>query len=268
MSSTVSSIFSTGIISDHPKFLDDINLNEILSSSSSKTTPLLTSAFNNCYNKALLLLHKHVEELNSKSISSTTKHLSSYNVNEDDFDATIFPDRSLTPSTTTISQWRHEQFLNEKFHGLIIPFVTENMYSIVLHWIELELKNEEERGSKNKQRKKDLQSKLDELIFMKDAIDIERLYQLSGSSKDILIDQVDWKLIATKMRSKGGFKYFDEYSLKRMWLHRCQYGLKNTWSEDEDQILNQLVEQLGHGKWTEIAQHDIFQVKKILKNKN
>jgi hypothetical protein len=70
------------------------------------------------------------------------------------------------------------------------------------------------------------------------------------------------------MRSKGGFKYFDEYSLKRMWLHRCQYGLKNTWAEDEDQILNQLVEQLGHGKWTEIAQHDIFQVKKILKNKN
>jgi hypothetical protein len=265
MSSTVSSIFSTGIISDSPpKLIDDINLSELLSSSSSKTTPLLTSAFNNCYTKALLLLHKHVEELNIKSISSTTKQLSSYNVNEDDFDATVFPDRTLTPSYTTISQWRHEQILNEKFYRLLIPFVSENMYSIVLHWIELELTNEEERQSKNHQRKQDLQNILNELISMKNStINIERLYQLSGNSKDILIEQIDWKLIVTKMRSKGGFKYFDEYSLKRIWLHRCQYGLANLWTDDEDQILNQLVEQLGYGKWIEIAQHEIFQVKKI-----
>jgi hypothetical protein len=267
MSSTLSSVFSTGNISDPPRLADDINLAELLSSTSSKTTPLLTSAFNNCYNKALLLLHKHVEEIDTRSFSFTTKQLSAYNVNENDFDATVFPDRTLTPSTTTVSQWRHEQISNEKFHRILIPLVSENMYSIVLHWTELELKNEEERGSKNRQRKNDLQSNRDELISMAKSIDIQRLYQLSGSSKDILIDQVDWKLIATKMRSKGGFKYFDEYSLKRIWLYRCQYGFTNTWTDEDDQILNQLVEQFGYGKWTEIAQHETFQVKEILFNK-
>jgi hypothetical protein len=48
-----------------------------------------------------------------------------------------------------------------------------------------------------------------------------------------------------------------------MWIHRCQYGLNKSWSEDEDQILNQLVEKLGYGKWMDIAQHEIFQVKFI-----
>jgi len=260
MSTTLSSIFSTDNISDHYKFHDDINLNELLSASSSKNTPLLTSAFNTCYTKALLLLHKHIEELDTQNSSSLAKQLSSYNVNEDDFDQTVFPDRSLTPSLTTVCQWRHEQFLNEKFSRLLIPFVAENMYSIVLHWIELELRNEEERGSKNEQIKEDLKKKFSELKFMEKSINIDRLYELSGNSKDILIEQVDWKLIGTKMRSKGGFKYFDEYTLKRMWIHRCQYGLNNSWSENEDQILNQLVEQLGYGKWIDIAQHEIFQV--------
>jgi hypothetical protein len=263
MSSTVSSIFSTSNITDHPKFNDDINLNELLSFSSSKNTPLLTSAFNTCYTKALLLLHKHIEEIDTQSLSSESKHLASYNVNEDDFDETVFPDRLLTPSITTLCQWRHEQFLNEKFSRLFIPFVAENMYSIVLHWIELELKNEEERASKNEQIKYDLKNKYNELKLMEKSINIERLYELSGNSKDILIDQVDWKLIGTKMRSKGGFKYFDEYTLKRMWIHRCQYGLNNSWTENEDEILNQLVEQLGPGKWVEIAQYDIFQVNYI-----
>jgi len=261
--STVSSIFSTNTIFDNYKFIDDINLNEILSSSASNNTPLLTSAFNNCYTKALLLLHKHIEEIDTRSFLSSKKHLSSYNVNEDDFDDTVFPDRSLTPSSTTICQWRHEQFLNEKFSRLLIPFVAQNMYSIVLHWIELELRNEEERGSKNEQNKEDLKAKFNELKLMEKSINIDRLYELSGNSKDILIDQIDWKLIGTKMRSKGGFKYFDEYTLKRMWIHRCQYGLNKSWSEDEDQILNQLVEQLGYGKWMDIAQHEIFQVKFI-----
>jgi len=261
MTSTVSSVFSADTISHHHKFIDDINLHEIISASASKNNPLLTSAFNNCYTKALLLLHKHIEEIDTRSFPSSTKHLSSYNVTEDDFDATIFPDRSLTPSTTTICQWRHEQFLNQKFSRLLIPFVAENMYSIVLHWIELELRHEEERKSKNEQKKEDLKAKFNELKFMEKSINIDRLYELSGNSKDILIDQVDWKLIGTKMRSKGGFKYFDEYTLKRMWIHRCQYGLNNSWTEDEDKILNQLVEQLGYGKWIDIAQHETFQVK-------
>lgn len=263
MSSTVSSIFSTDLVSDHPKLIQDIDLTEILRSSSSKSRPVITSAFNLCYTKALLSLHKHIEDLNAQSASIKTHEIGLNNVSEDDFDATIFPARSLSPSATTISQWRHEQFLNEKFSRLLIPFVTENMYSIVLRWIELELSDEEERGSKNKEHQYDLQNKRHELIFQKDSIDIPRLYQLSGDSKDILIEQVDWKLIATKMRSKGNFKYFDESSLKRLWLHRCQFGLENNWSEEEDQLLNELVEQNGYGKWVEIAQHEIFQVKLI-----
>ena len=263
MSSTVSSVFSTDLVSDHPKLNQDIDLTEILRTSSSKSAPVITSALNLCYTRALLALHKHVEDLNTQSASIKTHEIGSHNVSEDDFDATVFPARSLSPTATTISQWRHEQFLNEKFSRLFVPFVTENMYSIVLRWIELELSHEEERRSKNKERKFDLQNKRDELIFQKDSIDIPRLYQLSGNSKDILIEQVDWKLIATKMRSRGNFKYFDESSLKRLWLHRCQYGLENNWSEEEDQLLNELVEQNGYGKWVEIAQHEMFQVKLI-----
>jgi len=265
MSSTVSSIFSTSDISHDYKLNDDINLYELLSSSQSKTTPILTSAFNSCYQKALLSLHDHIEDINKQSL---TVHLSSYNVHEDDFDATVFPDRSLTPSSTTIGQWRHEQFSNERFPRLFIPFVAESMHAIVLNWIELELINEEERESKSDKKKQDLKKKVYELKLMEKSIDIERLYELSGSSKDILIDKVDWKLIGTKMRSKGGFKYFDEYSLKRMWIHRCQYGLNNSWSDNEDELLNQLVQQYGYGKWIEIAQHEIFQVKQIDKNRN
>ena len=266
MSSTVSSVFSTINVSDQPKFNDDINLYELFSPSLSKNTPILTCAFNNCYQKGLHSLLEQIEELDTQSLSSTSINSSSYNVTEDDFDATIYPDRSLTPQLTTICQWRHEQFLNEKFLRLLIPFVAENMYSIVLRWFELELSNEEERGSKNKQIKEDLKDKLYELKLMEKSINIDRLYELSGNSKDILIDQVDWKLITTKMRSKGGFKYFDEYSLKRLWIHRCQYGLNNTWSSHEDEILSQLVEQYGSGKWVEISQHDIFQVKHSYKN--
>ncbi|CAF4280407.1 unnamed protein product, partial [Rotaria sordida] len=66
-----------------------------------------------------------------QTLLSLKKNLSSYNVNENDFDETIFPNRSLTPALTTICQWRHEQFLNVKFLRLFIPIVIENMYSIV-----------------------------------------------------------------------------------------------------------------------------------------
>lgn len=263
MSSTVSPIFSTSNISYDHKVNDDIDLYELLSSSVSKHTPILiTSAFNSCYQKALLSLLDHIEEIDTQPLSSSTE---SYNVHEDDFDATVFPDRSITPSSTTISQWRHEQFLNKKFPQLLISLVGESMYSIVLHWVELELRNEEERESKNDRKKEDLKKKVYELKSMGNSINIDRLYELSGNSKDILIDQVDWKLIGTKMRSKGGFKYFDEYSLKRMWIHQCQYGLNNLWTDDEDALLNQLVEQYGYGKWEEIAQHELFKVKDIYK---
>lgn len=266
MSSTVSSIFSTDFVSDHLKFEQDIDLAEILLSRTSQTTPVFTSALNTCYTRALLLLHKHVEELDVKSLPKKVHKSSPYNVNEDDFDATVFPERSLSPSITTISQWRHEQISNEKFGRIFIPLVTENMYTIVLNWIKLELKHEEERGSKNNRRKQDLQNKCDELIFNKDSTDVQRLYELSEDSKDILIEQVDWKSIVTKLRRQGNFKYFDEYSLKRLWIFRYQYGLENRWSEEEDQLLNQLVEQLGYGKWIEIAQNDLFQVNKFKKN--
>ncbi|CAF2899819.1 unnamed protein product [Rotaria sp. Silwood2] len=259
MSSTVSSIFNTSKISDHHKFNEDINLYELFSPSLSNNTPILTSAFNSCYQKALLSLNVHLDDIDAQTLSSIKKDLSSYNVKEDDFDETVFRNRSLTPTSTTLSQWRHEQFVNEKFCRLLIPIVAENMYSIVLHWIELELHNEEERDSKNEQNKNDLKNKLYELKLIEKSIDIERLYELSGNSKDILIEQVDWKSVGTKMRSKGGFKYFDEYSLKRIWKHRCQYGLNNSWSDDEDKLLNQLVEQYGYGKWIEISQNEIFQ---------
>jgi hypothetical protein len=267
MSSTVSSIFSTSNISEQHKLNEAFTLYELLAPSLSKNTPILTSAFNSCYQKSLHTLFEHVEELDRQSVSFSDKQLSSYDVNEDDFDATVFPDRSSTPQLTTICQWRHEQFLNEKFVRLLIPFVGENMHSIVLHWIELELRNEEERGSKNEQKKEDLKSKLYDLKLMEKSVNIDTLYELSGSSKDILIEQVDWKLIATRMRSKGGFKYFDEYSLKRLWIHRCQYGSNNSWSDNEDQILNQLVEQNGLGKWVEISQHEIFQVRNSFETK-
>lgn len=260
MSSTVSSIFSTNNISDEYKFSDDINFTDLLTSTTSKVTPLFTSALNTCYTRALLLLHKHIEDIDTNSSIKSSKNVSSYNVTEDDFDATVFPERVLTPSSTAICQWRHEQFINEKFSRLLISLVSDDMYKILLHWIELELHNEEERGSKNKKKKLDLETKIHELKFMNKPYNIQRLYELSENFKDTLIEQVDWKLIGTKMRSKGGFKYFDEYSLKRMWKHRCQYGLNNQWSENEDEILNQLVEELGTGKWTDIAQHEIFQV--------
>ncbi|CAF1060249.1 unnamed protein product [Rotaria sordida] len=258
----ISSIFSASNLSNHYKFNDDINLYELFSSSLSNNTPILTSAFNSCYQKALLSLNEHFDDIDTQTLLSLKKNLSSYNVNENDFDETIFPNRSLTPALTTICQWRHEQFLNVKFLRLFIPIVIENMYSIVLHWIELELKNEEERASKNEQNKNDLKNKLYELKFMEKSINIEKLYELSGNSKDILIEQVDWKLIGTKMRSAGSFKYFDESSLKRIWKHRGQYELNNSWSNKEDEILNQLVEQLGYGKWLEISQHEIFQKNK------
>lgn len=261
MSSTVSSVFSTDLVSDHPKLEPNIDLTEILrSSSSSKSAPVITSALNICYTKALLSLHQHIEELHSQSAQITPHGIGAYNVSENDFDASVFPGQSLSPSAITISQWRHEQFFNEKFSRLLIAFVIEDMYAIVLRWIELELSNEQARGSRNKKRKYELQQQRDELIFEKDTIDIPRLYQLSGDSKDILIEQVEWKSVATKMRSKGNFKYFDESSLKRLWLHQCQYGLDNTWSEEEDQLLNELVQENGYGKWMEIAQHDTFQV--------
>ncbi|CAF3607259.1 unnamed protein product [Adineta steineri] len=304
MTSTVSSIFSTNDISNHHKFIDDDNLYELFSSSLPKNTPLFTSVFNNCYKRALESLNIHLGEIDIKPTLSLTTHVSSYNVTEDDFDATVFPDRSLTPSSTTICQWRHEQFLNDKFLQLLIPLVAESMHSIVLHWIELELSNEEERQRKNDIIKNDLKNKIYELktieqsinelksmktslnnlkpmrnsvknkrliektstninkLIEKISVDVNRLYAMSENSKDILIEQVDWKLIGTKMRSEGGFKYFDENSLKRMWIHRCQYGPNNSWSDNDDEILNQLVEQYGYGKWIEIAQHEIFQKKK------
>lgn len=127
--------------------------------------------------------------------------------------------------------------------------------------IEVELRNEEERGSKDEQMKNNFKDELGEIKSMSKAFDVQRLYQLCRTSKEIFIEHVDWKAIATKMRRQGGFKYFDEYSLKRLWIHRCQYGLANIWSDEEDQLLNQLVEQYGYGKWMDISQEDLFQVK-------
>ncbi|UJR25078.1 hypothetical protein I4U23_006438 [Adineta vaga] len=263
MTSTVSSIFSTNSPSNNYTIHDDINPYDLLaSSSSSKNTPILTSAFNNCYQRALLLLNDNIEENEIYFNTSTPVKVPSYNVNEDDFDATVFPDRSLTPSSVTICQWRHDQFLNEKFFRILYPLVGENMHTIVLNWLELELYNEEERQSKNERRKEDLRKKVYEVKAMIKTIDVNRLYELSGNSKDILIDQIDWKLITTRMRSKGGFKYFDEYSLKRIWIHRCQYGINSSWTDEEDKVLNQLVQQHGDGKWNEIAQHELLQKKK------
>ncbi|CAF3022727.1 unnamed protein product [Rotaria socialis] len=258
MSSTVSSVFCASNISGHHKLNNEINLYEVFSLS--KNNPIIASAFNSCYQKALLSLNEHIEGIDTTTVSSFKR--STYDVNEDDFDTTVFPKRSFTPSSTAICQWQHEQFLKEKFIRILIPIVAVNMYSIVLHWLELELKNEEERESRNEQNKNDLKNKIYELKSMENSIDVDKLYEFSGNSKDILIEQVDWKFVATKIRSKGGFKYFDEFALKRMWKHRCQYGLKNSWSDQEDTILNQLVEQFGFGKWNEISQHEMFQKNK------
>lgn len=265
MSSTVSSVFSTSQISENHKLIDDINLYELFSQPRPNTNgPILAAAFNSCYQKALLSWNEYIEELDNQALSSRIHHLSSYNVNEDDFDTTIFSQRSITPTSIRLCQWRHEQFLSEKFIPKLIPIVVENMYHIVLHWLELELKNEEERESKNEKNKKDLKNKIYKLKSLGKSISIGQLYEFSGNYTNVLIEQVDWKSVATKIRSEGGFKYFDEYSLERMWKHRCQYGVKCSWSVDEDTILNQLVEQLGYGKWTEIAQHEIFQVNNFL----
>ena len=106
-----------------------------------------------------------------------------------------------------------------------------------------------------------IRKKISKLKQMAKSIPFDRLYELSEIARDILIEQVDWKLIGTKMRSEGGFKYFDEHCLKRMWIHRCQFGMGNIWTNEEDQLLDQLVEQLGYGQWTTIAEEEIFQVR-------
>lgn len=260
MTSTVSSVFSTNTPSNTYTIHDEVNLGDILSTFSSKNALIPTSALNSCYQKALSLLRDCTKEAASQLDALSKPTSLSYNVTEDDFDTTVFPDRLLTPSSVTICQWRHEQFLNDKFLRLLLPLVAESMHAIVLNWFEVELHNEEERQRKNDLKKNELQEQVFELKSMAKSIDIDRLYELSGSSKDVLIDQVDWKLIATKMRSKGGFKYFDEYSLRRIWLYRCQYGVNTSWSDEEDDLLNQLVQQYGIGKWMEIAQHELFQV--------
>ncbi|CAF1517210.1 unnamed protein product [Adineta ricciae] len=262
MTSTVSSVFSTNSPSNNCTIHDEVDLGDILSTFSSKNALIPTSALNSCYQKALSLLRDYTKEAASQ-LDAFSKPVSlSYNVTEDDFDTTVFPDRLLTPSSVTICQWRHEQFLNEKFLRLLLPLVAESMHAIVLNWFEVELHNEEERQRKTDVKKNELRELVFELKSMAKSIDIDRLYELSGSSKDVLVDQVDWKLIGTKMRSKGGFKYFDEYSLRRIWLHRCQYGVNTSWSDEEDDMLNQLVQQFGFGKWMEIAQHELFQKKK------
>jgi hypothetical protein len=163
-----------------------------------------------------------------------------FNVSENDFETTVFSIRGYTPSTTTICQWRHDAFVNDKFLSLLYRLASADLHSIVFNWIELELNNEEERNRKDEKKK---------------SIRVQRLYDLSENSTDILIEQVNWKGIVTRMRSEGGFKYFDEDSLKRIWIHRCQHGVKNVWSDKEDRILDELVEQIGYGKWSDIAQH-------------
>lgn len=268
MSSTVSSVFSTNTISEPPKPNLNVNLYDLFSSDSlisATTNPIFTSAVNICYQNAALTLHKHIDDLNEQSLPliSSSGHLSISNVSEDDFEATVFPKRTYTPSSITISQWRHDAYLGEKFLPLLFRLVTTQMHSIVLHWTELELQNEQERERKYNQFEEDLQKKLYELRAMKKSIKLDRLYELSENSLEVLVEQIDWKSIATKMRSEGGFKYFDEYSLRRIWQHRCQYGLKNSWTDNEDQILDQSVEQLGNGNWNEISQQEIFQVRNV-----
>ena len=263
MSSTLSSIFSTNVISNHQKSANQLNLYELCATSSStNTTPILASALNICYRNALLSLHQHVEHIDEQSVPkpTTTTTVIFDDTTEESFDATVFPNRSYTPLLTTISQWRHEALSGERFSSLLIQLVATEMRSTVLHWLELELKNVEEREGNHKAKTAELKKSIYELKDMRKAIQLDRLYELSENSKDVLIEQVDWRSIVTKIRRQGGFKYFDEHTLKRMWIHRCQYGVKSTWSDNEDQMLNQLVEEYGNGKWTDIAQHDLFQV--------
>jgi len=252
---SVSSIFSRENASDQ------IDLNQIIILSSSKPNPLLTCAFNKCYTKALLDAHNKLEQIDVQSLFiNETPSAASYTVTEDDFDATAFPNRSLTPTSLSLSQSRHEQSTNERFHRLLYSLVANEMYEIVLRWIEIDLRNEEERASKDKRIKNRLKENLNEVKSTAKSIDIQRLYALCGTTQDSLIEHVDWRSMVTKMRRQGGFKYFDELSLKNMWIHRCQFGLENVWSNEDDQLLDDLVKQYGHGKWMEIAQHQTFQV--------
>ena len=265
MSSTVSSVFSTHTLSEQQKAPSDIKLYDFFSSPSTvstKNAPIFASAVNICYRNALLSLLKSIDEQPSLLLPASTVPVQAlqFNVSEDDFDTSAFVNRTYAPSSTTISQWRHEAFLGEKFLRLLSQLVKREMHSIVLNWSELELHNEEERESKDNQKKEQLKKKVYELKEKDVSIEFQRLYELSENSRQILIEQVDWKSVGTRMRSQGGFKYFDEQSLKRMWIHRCQCGLKNQWTEGEDQRLEQLVEELGYGRWTEIAEEEIFQV--------
>lgn len=289
MSSTVSSIFSTHTLSEQQKSPSHINLYELFSSPATvsiKNAPILASALNICYRNALHALHTNIDDQPSlllPPVPPVPVQSSDLNVTEDDFDTSAFANRSYAPSSTTISQWRHEAFLSEDFILLLSILVGRNIHSIVLHWTELELFNEEERESEDTDKRDELREKVYELKEMSETIQFDRLhqirkkisklkqmvksipfdrlYELSENARDILIEQVDWKVVGTKMRSEGGFKYLDEHCLKRMWIHRCQFGLENIWTNEEDQLLDRFVEQLGYGQWTMIAEEEIFQVR-------
>lgn len=268
MSSTLSSVFSRNTVADDDEQSNDSNLYDIITSNPavlSTKGPILSSAFNICYRNALLSLHSNLEELEKHpellSKSTTTNSLL---VNESDFDVSLFPKRSYSPSELTKTQWRHESFVTEKFLNHLYSLVSQNIHTVVKEWTETELNNEIERNRRNKNKRTELEAKLDELNSTEIIEDISRLYELSGNSHDVIMEHIDWKRIITRMRSDGGFKYFDENSLRRFWIHRCQYGVNNKWSDDEDQLLDKLVEQFGLGKWIEICQDPILQVIKFI----
>lgn len=264
MSSTVSSVFSTDTTSEHRQQTQNLRIDNFLSAPATltrKNAPIFSSALNVCYQNALLSLKDHVEELveNAVTLNGSNEISQQRNpseITDDDFEATIVPNRTYSPSQMTISEWRHDAFLTDRFVSLMQKLVAQEIYSIVFDSVEFELNHEEEG-----ERRKRLEKKRYQLQEMEKSIRLEKLYELSEISQDILFDQVDWKLINTQMRKEGGFKYFDEYILKRFWIYRCQFAAKVTWSIAEDQRLDQLVNELGYGRWSDIAQDDLFQVR-------
>ena len=265
MTSTISSVFSTTTSSESDKPVIKFNLYELISHdslSNSNTKPILTSALNSCYRTALHSLHEYLEKIDGTLLTSSSSSTTSSTliIDEDTFEFSAFSDRVYSPSSVTISQWRHEALSNNRFLTLLFELVTDSMISIVLNWIDIELENEQSRQSKSDKKKNDLINKRRELQQTSNTITSQRLQQLSDIPNEVLFEKVDWKLISTRMRSDGGFKYFDENVLRRIWIQRCQYGVDDIWTPDEDKVLDDLVQELGLGQWTVICENPVFQV--------
>lgn len=262
MSSTVSSIFSRESSTSQTKRRENLRIDDFLSAPSTftrKNAPIFASALNVCYQNSLLRLKETFDDVSEDKKPFEQQNPS--NVTDDDFHVTIFPDRTYSPKLVTISEWRHDASMTDRFVSLLQNLVREELYSIVFNLIDLELKTEEERQRKNDRRKNDLETKIFRLKQMKKTIDFESLYEFSEASREILFEQIDWKSICTLMRKFGGFKYFDEYILKRFWICRGQFPVKSSWSIDEDRRLDELVNRIGFGQWDRIAQDEIFRVR-------